>query len=75
MGWESAQVRAEILPEIDAQQITIIPTEISKSGRVYRFKTKSGDIPKTGSIILIQYQKKPMYRLNYLQISNLISVI
>jgi hypothetical protein len=60
IGWESKQVRAEILPEIDAQQITIIPTEISKSGRVYRFKTKSGDIPKTGSIILIQYQKKPI---------------
>ena len=64
-SWMQAQ--AELLPEIEAAVSHIIPTEMSKSGRVYRFKIKDGEPPRTGSIILVQSRGKPIMAFRVLK--------
>ncbi len=61
------QAHAELLPEIEAAVSHIIPTEMSKSGRVYRFKIKDGEAPRTGSIILVQHRSKPIMAFRVLK--------
>jgi hypothetical protein len=50
---------AENLPDIDAHQFKIVPLEKSRTGRVYRFKVDINQLPKTGSILLIEENNKP----------------
>jgi hypothetical protein len=61
------EVRAELLPEIEASTSTVIPVEASKSLRVYRFKIQEGEAPKAGSIILIQSKGKPIMAFRVLR--------
>ncbi len=61
------QAHAELLPEIEAAVSHIIPIEASKSGRVYRFKIKDGEPPRTGSIILVQHRGKPIMAFRVLR--------
>ena len=53
------RLHAELLPAIDARAFDVTPLEISRSGRIYRFRV-SGDPPKTGSIILLELDKRPI---------------
>ena len=57
---------AELLPEIDARSFEVTPVEISRSGRIYRFKV-SGDPPKTGTIILIESGQRPVMAFRVLR--------
>jgi hypothetical protein len=59
--------RAELLPEIEANVSRITPLEVSHSKRVYRFKIKSGEAPRTGSIILVQHQGRPLMAFRVLR--------
>ncbi len=57
---------AENLPSIDARQLEVTPKEISRSGRVYRFKMGS-DIPRTGNLILVQIGNRPIMAFRILK--------
>ena len=50
---------AENLPEIDARQFEVSPTQVSSSGRIYKFRV-SGRVPRTGNILLIQIDQRPV---------------
>jgi hypothetical protein len=62
-----AQVHAEILPDIEAHQFKIVPLEKSRTGRIYRFKTDADQLPKVGSILLIEENKKPLLAFRVLK--------
>ncbi len=57
---------AEILPSIDARQLEITPKEISRSGRVYRFKLET-DVPRTGNLLLVQIGDRPVMAFRVLK--------
>lgn len=63
----SASTRAEILPDIEAQQSRIVPLQKSKTGRVYRFKMDPKTLPKTGNIILVSEDLKPVMAFRVLK--------
>ncbi|MBU6152918.1 MAG: hypothetical protein KGP28_01325 [Bdellovibrionales bacterium] len=54
------------LPSIDARQLEITPKEISRSGRVYRFKLES-DLPRTGNLLLVQIGDRPVMAFRVLK--------
>jgi opacity protein-like surface antigen len=58
---------AENLPDIDAHQFKIVPLEKSRTGRVYRFKVDPNQLPKTGSILLIEENNKPTLAFRVVQ--------
>ena len=64
------RLHAELLPAIDARAFDVTPIEISKSGRIYRFRVV-GDPPRTGSIILLELDKRPIMAFRVMQ-NNLI---
>ena len=57
---------AENLPSIDARQLEVTPKEISRSGRVYRFKMGS-ELPRTGNLILVQIGDRPIMAFRVLK--------
>jgi len=57
---------AENLPQIDARQFELVPKEISRSGRVYRFRLE-GTLPRTGNLILIQMGDRPVMAFRVLK--------
>lgn len=52
-------LHAENLPVIDARQFEVSPTQVSSSGRIYKFRV-SGRVPRTGNILLIQIDQRPV---------------
>src|SRR5690606_28585747 len=58
---------AQNLPPIDAHRFQSSPVQISTSGRVYRFSTKSADVPRVGNIVLIQEDGKPSMAFRVMQ--------
>ena len=59
--------RAENLPDIDAHQFGATPIEKSESGRVYLFQTAVKDLPKTGNLVMLEEQKKPIMAFRVLK--------
>jgi|GEM_PF-2085746 len=57
---------AETLPAIDARQLGIIPKEVSRSGRIYRFKLENA-MPRTGNVLLIQIGDRPIMAFRVLK--------
>ncbi len=54
------------LPGIEARSFDLTPLEISRSGRIYRFKVQE-EPPKTGSIVLVKADQKPVMAFRVLQ--------
>ena len=59
--------RAEVLTDIEAHQARITPLQMSHSGRVYRFKMDPASLPKTGNIILVSDDQKPVMAFRVLK--------
>ena len=59
IGFPITRAHSDILPDIEAHQFKIMPLEKSRTGRVYRFKVDAEQLPKTGSILLIEENDKP----------------
>lgn len=58
---------AETLPDIEAHEAQIVPIQISKSGRIYRFKMNPEFLPHTGNIILISSDHRPIMAFRVLK--------
>ncbi len=63
----TVSAQAEILPDIDTHQFGATPIQKSDSGRIYLFETAAQDIPKTGNLVMVQAQKKPVMAFRVLK--------
>ncbi len=62
-----AAATAEPLPDIETRQFKVMPVEKSRTGRIYRFKTETQDLPQPGRIILIEENQKPVMAFRVLK--------